>query len=53
MRPSAEHLQDDRLVVNLFVVMTSLVLGLMMNSARNTLETNNRNIRTLATDIIL
>ena len=42
-----------RLVANLFVVMTSLALGLMMNSARNTLETNNRNLRTLATDIIL
>ena len=57
-RLPAEQLQDDtsgvvRLVANLFVVMTSLALGLMMNSARNTLETNNRNIRTLATDIIL
>ena len=51
-------LRDDtsrsvRLVVNFFVVMTSLLVGLMMNSAKNTLETNNRNIRTLATDIIL
>lgn len=42
-----------RLVGNLFVVMTALLLGLMLNSAKNTLETNNRNIRTLATEIIL
>jgi hypothetical protein len=53
-----DHLQDDtgnvvRLVTNLFVVMTSLVLGLMMNSAKNTFDTNNRDIRTLATDLIL
>lgn len=33
--------------------MTSLVLGLMMNSAKNTLETDNRNVHTLATDLIL
>ncbi len=42
-----------RLVGNLFVVMTSLLLGLMMASSKNTLDTNNRNIRMLATDIIL
>jgi len=52
------HGQDDtksvvRLVINLFVVMTSLLLSLMLNSAKNTLETNNRIIRTLATEIIL
>jgi hypothetical protein len=40
-------------VANLFVVMTSLVLGLMLNSAKNTFETNNRDIRTLATELIL
>jgi hypothetical protein len=56
--PPSEHLQDDtssvvRLVANLFIVMTSLVLGLMLNSAKNTLDTNNRNLRTLATDIVL
>jgi len=33
--------------------MTSLVLGLMLNSAKNTFETNNRNIHALATEIIL
>src|SRR6516165_494839 len=57
-RLPSEHLQDDtrsviRLVANLFVVMTSLVLGLMLNSAKNTFETNNRDIRTLATELIL
>jgi hypothetical protein len=56
-RPS-EDLRDDtgsvaRLLASLFVVMTSLVLGLMLTSAKNTFETNNRNLRTLATDIIL
>ena len=57
-RLPSEDLQDDtrgvvRLVANLFVVMTSLVLGLMMNSAKNTFETNNRDIRALATELIL
>jgi len=57
-RLPSEHAQDDtssvvRLVGNLFVVMTSLVLGLMLNSAKNTFETNSRDIRTLATEIIL
>jgi len=42
-----------RLVGNLFVVMTSLLLGLMLNSAKNTFETNNRNIRALATELVL
>ena len=57
-RLPSEHLQGDirrvvRRVANLFVVMTSLVLGLMLNSARDTFETNNRDIRTLATELIL
>jgi hypothetical protein len=52
-RLPCEHQQEDtsgvvRLVGNLFVVMTSLVLGLMLNSAKNTFETNSRDIRTLA-----
>jgi hypothetical protein len=38
---------------NLFLVMTSLVLGLMLNSAKNTLDTNNRNLCSPATDITL
>jgi len=57
-RLPSEHLQDDttvvvRLVANLFVVMTSLAIGLMLNSAKDTFETNNRDIRTLATELIL
>lgn len=57
-RLSSKHLQDDtnaivRLVANLFVVMTSLTVGLMMASAKNSLDTNDRNVRALATDIIL
>src|SRR5215813_5232632 len=56
-RLPSEHLQGDTRrvvgrVANLFVVMTSLVLGLMMNSAKDTFETN-RDIRTLATELIL
>jgi len=55
---AAEHLQDNtstvvELLAALFVVMTSLVLGFMINSAKDTSEANNRNIHTLATDIIL
>ena len=57
-RLPSEHLQDDtsnvvRLVASLFVLMTSLVLTFMINSAKDTYGANNRNIRTLATDIIL
>lgn len=56
-RVSPEQAEDTnsvvRLVANLFVIMTSLLFALMMNSAKNTLETNNRNVRTLATEIIL
>jgi hypothetical protein len=57
-RLSSKNLQDDtnatvRLVANLFVVMTSLTIGLMMNSAKNSFDANDRNVRTLATDIIL
>ena len=57
-RRPAEHRQQDTstvvtLVNRLFVLMTSLVLGFMINSGKNTLETNNGNLRRLATDIIL
>jgi hypothetical protein len=53
-----EHLREETssvvgLVASLFVVMTSLAIGLMLNSAKNTLETNNANIRALATELIL
>lgn len=54
----SKHLQDDtnatvRLVANLFVVMTSLTVGLMMTSAKSSLDANDRNVHALATDIIL
>jgi hypothetical protein len=52
------HRQDDtsavvRLAANLFVVMSSLVLGLMINSAKNTFESIDRNVHTFSTDLIL
>jgi hypothetical protein len=40
-------------ISNMFVVVTSLVLGLMLNSAKSTVETNNKNVRTLGSQIIL
>jgi hypothetical protein len=40
-------------MARLFITMTGLLLALMLNSAKNTLETNNRNIRSLATELIL
>lgn len=51
-------LQDDtnttvRLVANIFVVMASLLLGLMANSAKTTYETANTNLHAYATDLIL
>jgi hypothetical protein len=54
----AKSLHDDTrtivtLVANILVVMTALLLGLMMNSAKNTQETNTRNIHALATNLIL
>ncbi len=54
----SQYRQDDtnavvRLLANLFVVMTSLVLGLMINSARNTLEFIDRNMHAYATELIL
>lgn len=57
-RLPAGHLKEDtsatiRLVANLFVVMTSLVLGLMMNSARGTFEAIDHNIHAYSTDLIL
>jgi hypothetical protein len=40
-------------MTRLFITMTGLLLALMLNSAKNTLETNNRNVRSLATELIL
>ena len=50
--------QDDtfnvvRLVAGIFIMMTSLVLGLMINSSRAGFETIDRNVHGFATDLIL
>lgn len=50
--------QDDtqailRLIANIFVVMTSLVLGLMITSAKSRFDTINRDVHIYATDLIL
>ena len=42
-----------RLIANIFVVMTSLVLGLMINSAKSRFDNINRDVHTFATDLIL
>ena len=54
----AHHRQDDtsavvRLAANLFVVMSSLVLSLMINSAKNTFEAIDGNVHAFASDLIL
>jgi len=41
------------LIANIFFVMTSLVLGLMINSAKNTLERVDRGVHTFATGLIV
>lgn len=55
---AARHRDDDtntvvRLVANIFVVMTSLVFGLMINSAKNTFETIDANMHAYATSLII
>ncbi|WP_181956568.1 MULTISPECIES: DUF4239 domain-containing protein [Mesorhizobium] len=57
-RLPARHRDDDtnavvRLAANLFGVMTSLVLGLMINSAKNTFESIDHNVHAYATEMIL
>jgi hypothetical protein len=52
------HRDDDthnviRLAANIFVVTTSLVLGLMLNSAKNTFEAVDHNLHVFATDLVL
>jgi hypothetical protein len=42
-----------RLAANIFVVTTSLVLGLLLNSAKNTFEAVDQNVHAFATDLIL
>lgn len=57
-RLPAHHRHDDtqnavRLVANVFVVLTSLVVGFMINSAKTRFEGINRDIHSFATDLIL
>jgi hypothetical protein len=57
-RLPALHRQDEtynvvRLAANVFVVMTSLVLGLLINSSKNTFEAIDRNMHAFATDLIV
>ncbi len=55
---SARHRDEDthtvvRLVANIFVVVTSLVFGLMINSAKNTFESIDANFHAYATSLII
>ena len=55
---ASRHRDDDtnsviRLVANIFVVMTSLVFGLMINSAKNTFESIDANFHGYATSMII
>lgn len=57
-RMPARHRDDDtntvvRHAANLFGVMTSLMLGLMINSAKNTFESIDHNVHAYATELIL
>lgn len=52
-RDDDETLNVVRLIANIFVVMTSLVLGLLLNSAKNTLDSVDRNIHAFAADLIM
>lgn len=54
----ARHRDDDtntivRLIANIFVVMTSLVFGLMINSAKNTYAGIDSNVHAFATNMII
>ncbi len=58
VRLAVRELSDGTLEIvgqtaNIFLVTTSVVLGLMLNSAKTTFETNDRNIHALATELIL
>jgi hypothetical protein len=57
-RLPAQYRHDDthnviRLATNIFVVATSLVLGLLLNSSKNVFESVDRNVHAFATDLIL
>lgn len=49
----ADTIEVVRMVANMFVVITSLVLGLMINSAKNTFEEIDDNVHAYATQLIL
>ena len=54
----ARYREDDtnnvvRLAASIFVVATSLVLGLLLNSSKNTFESIDRNVHAFATELIL
>jgi hypothetical protein len=56
LKPRYHH--DDtnnvvRLAANIFVVTTSLVLGLLLNSSKNQFEAIDRNVHAFATDLII
>lgn len=55
--PESQREEDTHQVVRslagLFVVMTSLVLGLMLNAAKTTFEQVDQNVHAFATDLIL
>jgi len=58
VRLPAHHRHDDtqtivRLLANIFVVLTSLVLGLMINSAKSRFDAINRDVHVFATGLIL
>lgn len=55
---AVHHRDEDtntviRMVANIFVVMTSLVFGLMINSAKNTFESIDANFHGYATSLII
>lgn len=57
-RLPAHYRNDDthnvvRHAANIFVVTTSLVLGLLLNSSKNTFEAVDRNMHAFATDLVL
>jgi hypothetical protein len=58
-RRAPSHRTDDetinvvRLTANVFVVMTSLILGLLINSAKSTLDSVDRNIHAFAAGLIM
>jgi hypothetical protein len=56
LKPQHRHKETGetvRLIANLFVVMTSLVLGLMINASRSGFEEVNRNVHGLASQLIV